>query len=119
MSVERLQAAFRTFRTSQLTVNRFQVQALGDLMWDGTQAGDAKADPPPRSVALCGLDPIAAFDTLDRHRDGSHAVDGEGMVPFVTVAAGHTLGVLAEDGRTWSIVAEGIAWPNTANGGQR
>lgn len=92
-----------------LVVTANQVEALAALLTHGKHKGTTLPDcDPPARVALVAADTLQPeFETWS---DGAWKA-GEIPRPDVVLPPGHTLGVVADDGRSWEIVRAGICWP--------
>jgi hypothetical protein len=107
---------------SGLKLNARQAEALAALLWDGELRGTRYPNvEPPRVAALIPLGDPEALDQPESKQDrrtGEYASEPypghEGaslIVEEPPYPASHTVLVVAEDGRMWSIVRAGITWP--------
>jgi hypothetical protein len=79
--------------TAALVLTAVQAEALTALLTDGELKGTRYPNvEPPVRVALVALGRVEGIDAAE--------------------PSAHTVGVLADDGRTWQIVRAGICWPN-------
>jgi len=102
------------FKSAGLIVNACQTQCLADLMWEGKLTGTTYDDiNPPRAVALVAVGPCESLsmEIPAQNRDGSHVVGDDGEFVMEVDPESHTIGVIGEDGRCWTIVRAGITWP--------
>lgn len=94
----------RAFESAPTLINARQAEAIRLLTTEGKQAGREPADPIPPNVAVVGVgkrldDPL--WDATEGNRDRADGVGPQFQ----------TLGLLAEDGRTWSCTGAGVVWP--------
>jgi hypothetical protein len=88
---QRGEALRRAFgRPEAVLVNAAQAGAIAELCAYGKQAGDALADPVPLVVAVTGVGPRRVLPSGEAVRQ---------------------VGLLAGDGRTWSVTDDGECWP--------
>lgn len=118
------EAAQKAFRDGAMPVmNARQAEALAALLWDGELTGTrcAKVEP-PRVAMVIPLGqrdamnlPVSRMDRRTREYATEPYPDGRTTAEIIVedppFPASHTIGVLAEDGRSWSIVRGGICWP--------
>lgn len=87
-------------------VNRQQVECLFALMTTGELRGVVYEDvEPPKSVVLVGMGERGDLEDI---------CDQNGEVVVEGSASANSLGVIADDGRQWTIAAVGITWPKDA-----
>lgn len=93
---QRQQKLQEAFENAKCVLNLAQASAIGALLDDGSLMGTTlpEVEPVPACVAVTGVGarvpPAAGEEVL-----GSHA----------------TVGLMAPDGRTWSVSAGGVCWP--------
>jgi hypothetical protein len=100
---QRAEQLKRAFESAGTIINHRQALAIANLTLTGAQSGRDMADPIPRSVAIVGVGK-RQDDPMWDATGGDDAADGVGR-QF------QALGLLAEDGRTWSVTGGGACWP--------
>jgi hypothetical protein len=110
--------AVEAFKGAALVVNMRQAEALAALLWEGELRGTTYPNvEPPRVAALVAIserESLGQPDLAEDRRTGEHLPDPDDpdMVRMdPEMPASHTIAVVAEDGRMWSIVRAGITWP--------
>lgn len=103
----------RAARGPQPTLNGAQARAAMFLMAEGLNAGP-NADPPPTALLLCAIDArsVQPEPVPVGHVNAAGELE---LDPPEPNPDGHTVLAIAEDGRAWSLVAQGIAWPLDAD----
>ena len=93
-----------------LVITAPQIDALAALLNEGKHSGTTLPDTaPPARVALIAVGELQPeFETWSKGAWES----GEIPQPDVALPPGHSLGVVADDGRYWEIVRAGICWPH-------
>lgn len=108
----------QAFAEAKTVMNGEQAAAIARLLNDGSQGGGGKAEPVPSTVAVVGVGsrfeepdaaPLRDFLTDEPVMDDS--TDPPMQAQRAEPRMVQTLGLLAEDGRSWSVTAAGSCWP--------
>lgn len=118
---ELLAARFNQLPDQSPVINGPQALALLHLLNDGTCKGTTlpKSAPAPKRVVVVGCGDMAStpppgHKRVDLLTGESIYEEGEDerFVPYEDAPPYQTLAVIADDGRSWTLVGMGICWPD-------